>query len=32
MAKPTTFFQRVKIDKYAHYSQPDGLVQKFTIY
>jgi hypothetical protein len=28
----TTFFQKVKIERYAHYSQSDGLVQKFTIY
>jgi hypothetical protein len=28
----TVFYIKVKVEKYADYSQPDGLVEKFTIY
>lgn len=32
LGETTTFFIKVKIEKYADYSQPDGLVMKYTQY
>ena len=32
LGQTTTFFIKVKVEKYADYSQPDGLVLKYTIY
>ena len=32
LGQQTTFFIKMKIDKYAEYSQPDGLVLKYTLF
>lgn len=32
LGEETAFFNKVKVDNYAPYSQPDGLVQKITLY
>ena len=32
LGETTTFFIKIKVDKYAEYSQPDGLVLKYTLY
>lgn len=32
MGESTTFYIRVKIEKYSDYSQSDGLVLKYTLY
>lgn len=32
LGETTTFFIKVKVQKYADYSQPDGLVMKYTLY
>lgn len=32
LGETTTFFIKVKVDKYSEYSQPDGLVLKYTLY
>ena len=32
LGETTTFFIKVKVEKYADYSQPDGLIMKYTLY
>lgn len=32
LGESTTFYIKVKMEKYADYSQSDGLIEKFTIY
>lgn len=32
LGETTTFFIKVKVEKYADYSQPDGLVLKYTLF
>lgn len=32
LGESTVFYIKVKVEKYADYSQPDGLVEKYTIY
>jgi hypothetical protein len=32
LGESTVFYIKVKVEKYSHYSQPDGLIEKFTIY
>jgi len=32
LGESTTFYIRVKVEKYADYSQADGLVLKYTLY
>jgi hypothetical protein len=32
LGETTTFFIKVKVEKYSEYSQADGLVLKYTIF
>lgn len=32
LGESTTFYIKAKVEKFADYSQPDGLVLKYTIY
>lgn len=32
LGESTTFYIKAKIEKYADYNQPDGLVLKYTLY